>query len=235
MTSFRQCEGGVTSTAVLPTADGGSTPTPSLQTLSVEGCPVSDVRAFIEKHHYSKSIKGVTPSYCFKVLLAGQIVGAAIFGLPSMRETTEKYGEFGRFKLLELRRFVLIDDTPRNCESKSIAIMLRILKKRGVQRVLSYADPNYGHVGTIFRALGFTLLGQTPSINVVWYRDRRHSVGQIDQYRKWSTRSVNRYVNYHNKDAGLLPFAREVRDALKSGKAVKKREAGKFIYLKDLR
>jgi hypothetical protein len=193
------------------------------------------VRAFIEKHHYSKSIKGVTPSNCFKVLLAGQMVGAAIFGLPGMRETIEKYSEFGRFKLLELRRFVMIDDTPPNSESKSIAIMLRILKKHGVQRVLSYTDPNYGHVGTIYRAAGFTLLGQTPSINVVWYRDSRHPVGKIDQYRKWSTRSVNRYVNYQHKDAGLLPFAREVRDALKSGKAIKRKEAGKFIYVKDLR
>jgi hypothetical protein len=192
------------------------------------------VRAFIEKHHYSKSIKGVTPSNCFKVFLAGQMVGAAIFGLPGMRETIEKYGEFGRFKLLELRRFVMIDDAPRNSESKSIAIMLRILKKYGVQRVLSYADPNYGHVGTIYRATGFTLLGQTPSISVVLYRDRR-PIGKIDQYRKLSTRSVNRYVNYHHKDAGLLPSAREIRDALKSGKALKKKEAGKFVYVKDLR
>jgi hypothetical protein len=193
------------------------------------------VRAFIEQHHYSKSIKGVTPSHCFRVLLDGQMAGAAIFGLPSMRETIEKYGEFGRFKLVELRRFVMIDDAPRNSESKSIATMLRILKRYGVQRVLTYADPTYGHVGTIYRALGFTLLGQTPSINVVWYRDRRHSVGKIDQYRKWSTRSVNRYANYQNKDMGLLPFAREIRDALRSGKAVKKREVGKFVYVKDLR
>jgi hypothetical protein len=33
---------------------------------------------------------------------------------------------------------------------------------------------------------------------------------------------------------GLLPFAREVRDALESGKAIKRKEAGKFIYVKDL-
>jgi hypothetical protein len=161
-------------------------------------------------------------------------VGAAIFGRPGMRETIEKYSEFGKFKLVELRRFVMVDDTPRNSESKSIAIMLRILKRHGVQRVLRYADPNHGHVGTIYRALGFTLLGQTPSINVIWYRDSRYPITNINQYRKWSTRSVNRYVNYRKKDAGLRPFAREVRDALTSGKAVKRKEAGKFIYVKDL-
>ena len=234
MTGFRQCEGGVTSTAVLPTADGGSTPTSSLQSLAVEECTVADVRAFIEEHHYSKSIKGVTPSHCFKVLLAGRRVGAAIFGLPSMRETIEKYGEFGRFKLLELRRFVMIDDTPRNSESKSIGIMLKLLKKHGVKRVLSYADPNYGHVGTIYRATGFTLLAQTPSISVVLYRDPRR-IGKGDRGRKWSTRIINRYADYRHKDAGLLPSAREIREALTSGEAIKKKEVGKFVYVKDLR
>src|SRR5450759_5616666 len=100
-----QCEGSVTSTAVFPTAGGGSIPTPSLQSLIVDECPVADVRAFIEQHHYSKSIKGVTPSHCFKVTLDSQIVGAAIFGLPGMRDTLEKYSEFGKYKLVELRRF----------------------------------------------------------------------------------------------------------------------------------
>jgi hypothetical protein len=42
-------------------------------------------------------------------------------------------------------------------------------------------------------------------------------------------------ASYQHKDAGLRPFAREVRDALKTGKAIKRKEAGKFIYMKDLR
>jgi hypothetical protein len=154
-----QCEGSVTSTAVFPTAGGGSIPTPSIQSLIVDECPVADVRAFIEQHHYSKSIKGVTPSHCFKVTLDGQIVGAAIFGLPGMRETLEKYSEFGKYKLVELRRFCMIDDTPKHSESRSISIMLRALRKHGVQRVLSYADPTHGHVGMIYKALGFACLG----------------------------------------------------------------------------
>ena len=154
------CERGVTSTTVLPTVGGGSIPSRSLQALIVEECPAADVRAFIEQHHYSRSIKGVTPSHCFKITLDGQMVGAAIFGLPGMRETLEKYGEFGKYKLVELRRFCMIDDTPRNSESRTISIMLRALRKQGIQRVLSYADPTYGHVGTIYKALGFACLGQ---------------------------------------------------------------------------
>jgi hypothetical protein len=241
--SQREC--GVTSTTVFPTVDGGSIPSRSLQSLIVQACPVADVRAFIELHHYSKSIKGVTPSHCFKVILDGRIVGAAIFGLPGMRDTLEKYSEFGKYRLVELRRFCMIDDTPRNSESRSISIMLRALRKHGIQRVLSYADPNYGHVGTIYKALGFACLGQTPSCSVIIYKDRQVKRSSLHRYprnanqakvhfRKWSTRAVNRYANYQNKDLGLLPFAQEIRDALEAGRAYKKKEAGKFIYIRNL-
>jgi hypothetical protein len=178
-------------------------------------------------------------------MLAGRMVGAAIFGLPGMRETLEKYSEFGKYRLLELRRFCMIDDTPRNAESRSIAIMLRILKKQGIQRILSYADPNYGHSGTIYRALEFACLGQTPACSVIIYKDRnikrssldrryRFAIRAKDQFRKWSTRAVNRYANYQDKEAGLLPFAQEIREALATGRAYRKKEAGKFIYLKNL-
>ncbi len=219
---------------VYPTGDGGSTPTLSLQNLKVEECPIAEVRSFVEENHYSKSVSGVTPKYCFKVWLDDQIVGAAIFGLPGMRETIDKYSEQGKYNLVELRRFCMVDDTPRNAESKSIAIMLRILKKYGVQRVLSYADPNFGHVGTIYKALGFGLYGQTPAVSVVLYKSRSVKRSSLDRCRRWSTRGINRFKNYENKDAGLTPFAQEVRNALKTGEAVKKREAGKFIYIKDL-
>jgi hypothetical protein len=238
MTDIQQvCDDSLRVKPLAPTNDNGSIPISSLQSLIVEECPVADVRVFIEQHHYSKSIRGVTPSHCFKVTLYVQVVGAAIFGLPGMRETLEKYSEFGKYKLVELRRFCMIDDTPRNSESKSISVMLRALKKYGVQRVLSYADPTYGHVGTIYKALGFVCLGQTPSCSVIIYKDRqvkRSSLDRYPRYRKWSTRAVNRYANYQNKDLGLLPFAQEIRNALKSGAATKRREAGKFIYIKNL-
>jgi hypothetical protein len=150
-----------------------------------------------------------------------------------MRESIAKYSEQGKYNLVELRRFCMINDTPRNAESKVLAVMFRTLRKQGVQRILSYADPNFGHVGTIYRALGFALLGQSAAVSVVLYKDRVVKPSS-HRCRRWSTRAINRFKNYENKDAGLTPFAQEVRDALKSGEAIKRREAGKFIYLKDL-
>jgi hypothetical protein len=191
--------------------------------LRVTECEMNEVSAFVEEHHYSHSVKGVTPSFCFRVDWDGELIGAAIFGRPAMKETIDKYSEGGRLHLVELRRFCLIDETPDHAEGKVLGIMLRELKKRGVDRVLSYSDPNYGHTGIIYRGTGFRYLGQTSSINVILW-----------QGRKWSTRSVNRYKNHMRKDLGLRSSTHMLRDALERGEAVIKRELGKFIYLKHL-
>lgn len=233
------CEGSLTAEqAAHQSSGGGSNPTPSLQNLRVEECPLADVRQFIESHHYSKSVKGVTPAYSFKVTLDGRLVGAAIFGLPAMKETREKYSEFGKCRLLELRRFVMVDDTPRNSESRSIAVMLKILKKHGIERILSYADPAHGHVGTIYKALGFVCLGQTSLGSHIIYKNvavhHRNNNREKDTNRRWSTRGINRYTDYRNKEQGLRTFTHEIRNALASGDAYYEKEPRKFIYLKDL-
>ncbi len=203
-------------------ASSGSNPTSSLQSFRVTECPKSDVAYFIEEHHYSKNVKGVTASVCFRVDRDGELVGAAIFGLPAMKETLDKYSEHGKLNLLELRRLCLIDDTPKCTESMVLGVMLRKLAKRGVDRILSYADPNRGHYGTSYRGAGFRCLGQTTPITEIWW-----------QGRKWSTRNVNHYIN-DDKSLGLREDTLELRGALKSGEAVKVRGAGKFIFVKDL-
>jgi len=196
----------------------------TLDKLQVSECPISDIRDFVQRHHYSKSVKGITPTQCFRVDHEGVLVGAAIFGIPAMREAIRKYSEDGKVKMVELRRLCFVDEAPRNSESMTLARMFRHLKKSDVQRILSYSDPNYGHVGTIYKAIGFRLLGQTPPIRVIWYRDR-----------KWSTRSINRYKSWQDKSKGLRSSTEELRTALESGDAVLRTERGKFIYLLDLR
>jgi hypothetical protein len=200
----------------------------------IEEVGLADVREFVETHHYSKSVAGLTPSYCFRIMFQDRMFGVAIFGIPAMKQTIDCYGENGTVNMVELRRFVMIDEAPRNSESYCLSRMFRTLKKKGVERILSYSDPNYGHVGTIYKAVGFRCLGQTSPINVVWYRDRKVRPRNYDQYRKWSTRSINRYQNYQDKSTGLFPYAQELRTALLEGTAVRKREAGKFIYVLDL-
>ena len=203
----------------------------SLASLQIQQCLLSDVKEFVEHWHYSKSVKGLGGGIVYRVwrylpittqLLrqAGKVetVGAAIFGTPAMVQQVKKYSENGRFTVTELRRFVMIDDTPRCAEGYVLGEMLRRLRQQGVQRVLSYSDPSYGHNGVIYRGLGFQHLGMTPPTKIVWYKGEHYS-----------HRSLNRC------DGGKIGgIAKKLKRALASGTAKIQMEAGKYIYLKTL-
>jgi hypothetical protein len=143
-----------------------------------------------------------------------EVVGAAIFGNPAGMGVLKKYSEDGKFRTTELRRFVLTDECPRNSESRLLAVMLRMLKKRGVQRVLSYADPSEGHTGVIYKATGFKLLGQTSKRKHVMWKGKKYPDRNIHQTH--------------------FPYHQELRQALETGEATRVEVQGKFIYVKDL-
>ena len=195
--------------AASPLSSGGSIPTPSLQSLRVRPCHVHEIQGVIEQHHYSHSIFGVTTDYCYAVMHSGVVVGGAIFGKPAAYNVARKYGN----NLTELRRFVLIDECPRNSESRVIGVMLRDLRAdAGIQRVLSYADPAHGHEGVIYRACGFKYMGLSAKRKHVMWKGKKYPDRNIHQ------------VNF--------PFHKELRAALADGSATRVEIPGKHIYLK---
>lgn len=194
-------------------SNGGSIPTSSLQ-FKITECPLLDIKEFIEKTHYSHSVFGVTPEFCFSVKQNNKIVGGAIFGKPGGMGVLKKYSENGKFRTTELRRFVLADDCPRNSESRVIGIILRLLTKKGLQRILSYADPNAGHTGVIYKATGFRLLGKTSKRKHVMWKGKKYPDRNIHQTH--------------------FPYHKELRKALETGEAKRFEIPGKFIYVRDL-
>lgn len=107
---------------------------------------------FCRVWHYSKSCP---PGKLYFGLYEGDdLRGVIFYGVPAMRFQSSCYDVD-----IELRRLCCIDDTPKNTESYFIGRTLRILKKLGYRRVLSLADPTFGHVGTIYRASNFTYMG----------------------------------------------------------------------------
>jgi hypothetical protein len=189
----------------------GSIPSPTLHSLRVDACAVSEIQSVIERVHYSHSIFGVTVSQCYAVRAHGEIVGGAIFGLPAGLGVARKYGAEG---LVELRRFVLTDECPRNSESRTLAIMLRDLSRKGFRRVLSYADPAHGHRGVIYAALVFTYRGTTSKRKHVMWKGKKYPDRNIHQ------------TNF--------PFHLELRAALADGSATRVEIPGKHIWLRDL-
>lgn len=113
----------------------------------------------------------------------------------------EKYSD--RFDgFIELRRLVLIDDTPRNSESFFIGKTLKwLVKNTDIDTVVSYAYPNYGHEGTVYKASNFVLSGKTSPGRVI-----------ILNGKKYHDKAIR--TKYKGE---LKPFAKRLKDALESG------------------
>ena len=120
---------------------------------TIQNISFSECKAFCAEWHYSGSCP--PGKYYFGLFRAAKLIGVMCYGFPAMRHQKTCYNAD-----IELRRLCCIDDTPKNTESFFIGGTLRQLKKLGVRRVLSLADPNHGHQGIIYKASNFTLLGE---------------------------------------------------------------------------
>lgn len=184
----------------------------------VQKCNREDVVSFVEHWHYSHSINGLMISVCFRLLCDGEMIGACIFGKLGMANAWKKYGE-SEDEVIELRRLCCIDNTPKNTESYFIGHCLRWLKENtAIKTVVSYADPNHGHQGTIYRASNFQYKGLTS--------DGRVIIMDGKQYHDKAIRT-----KYNGE---LKPFAKRLSDALESGEAHYEKQEGKHIYLYSL-
>jgi len=121
--------------------------------------------------------------------------------------------------VIELRRLCCVDDTPKNTESYFIGRSLKLLESdwmKGI--VVSYADKEYGHNGTIYKASNFTMVGEVAGAKVIIYNGK--------QYHDKAIRT-----KYKGQ---LKPFAKRIKDALDSGDAYYKKTAGKYTYIYQL-
>ena len=186
----------------------------SVKDFSVVHCERSEVKDFIEKWHYSKSINGLMSDYCFKLMDGNRMIGAMIYGRFAMANVWKKYGESPE-ETIELRRLCCIDDTPKNTESYFIGRTLRWLKKNTqIKTVVSYADPEYGHEGVIYQASNFIKAGKTSNGKVIMHNGK-----------KYHDKAIR--TKYKGE---LKPFAVRLREALESGDAFYKKTEGKYIY-----
>jgi len=181
---------------------------------TVELCERKELTDFIEKWHYSKSINGVRSTYCFKLLDGDEMIGAAIFGGMGMANTWKKFGE-NESDIIELRRLCCIDETEKNAESFFIGKCIRWLRNNtDIKVIVSYADPNYGHSGVIYKATNFEYHGVGADSRMIKHGDR--------YYHDKSIRTM-----YKGK---LKPYAIRLREALESGEAYYLKRAGKHCY-----
>ncbi|WP_051275799.1 XF1762 family protein [Desulfovirgula thermocuniculi] len=130
-------------------------PPPSAKHLEMRPVPYRIAQAFVERHHYL----GYAPPgarACLGVWYGDRLVGVLVFGRPSARLEDQRH-------TLELTRMVLLDECPRNSESRALALAVKWVRRNmpGIRRLIAYADPGRGHQGTVYRAAGWRLVGRT--------------------------------------------------------------------------
>ena len=176
-----------------------------------------ETKQFIKRWHYSKSARSQKQKHVFKLVdMNDQLVGVAIYGSPMSRH-------HNKANRIELRRLCLIDDTPKNTESYFISKTLKWLSRyTDYTQVISFADPNHGHQGTIYKASNFQYDGLEANGNprIVQYGDKQYHTRQY--YAK-------------NKDGTYQEHALELQAAVASGEAKILKQERKHKYIYDLR
>ena len=126
----------------------------------------STVRTFLKKWHYSDYVN-IQAKHTFTMYRPGkfgmpELIGVCIYTRPAGPSAAQKYHPQNPDRVLELRRLCLVDDTPKNAESFFVGHTLRWLSKNtDWEFVLSYADENQNHKGTIYKASNFEYIGLT--------------------------------------------------------------------------
>ena len=181
----------------------------------VEPCSRSEIVDFVETHHYSKNMNGLHISYCFKLMDGDTMIGAMVYGSLGMLGVAEKYNP-NPSKILELKRLVCIDDTPKNTESYFIGWTLRWLQRNtDLEMIISYADKTFGHEGVVYKATNFEYMGETSAGRVIMWNGRRYHGKTLR--------------NKHN--GKLKPVAIELKNALDDGSAQYVETLTKNIYI----
>src|SRR5436853_65927 len=94
-----------------------------LKRLEVREVPLAEVRALIEREHYSRSCPAVA-SHAFGVYLGRQLVGAVVVTNGSSR-AHRLLGAAGPQHVVTLSRLWLSDRLPRNAESRVLGVIVR--------------------------------------------------------------------------------------------------------------
>lgn len=138
--------------------------------------PERAARAFVERHHYSRSFPAARLSvglYRKRGVSCSELVGVAVFSVPMQNRCIPHYTGLTPEEGVELGRFVLREEVAYNGESWFLSRAFRALRQeRQVHAVLSYADPlerrteegvltKPAHQGQIYRAVNAHFAGRS--------------------------------------------------------------------------
>lgn len=179
-----------------------------------------EIKTFIEFWHYSESARSMKQEHIFTLVNKSnnKLIGVCVFGQPISRNAYKIYGN----SLIELRKLCLIDKTPKNTESYFIGAAIRWLKRNTKYKtILSYSDPNMGHVGTIYKASNFEYKGFTTNNTCFIY--------------EYKGKTYHKRQVYQKKNGKYLKSAKELQELLKDWTLKKHPQMPKLAYIYKLK
>lgn len=182
--------------------------------LRLDWCSHEAAKYAVEHWHYSESLP-TPPLVKVGVWEEDVFIGCVLFSRGANNNLGSPYG-LETTEVCELTRVAL--NSHKTPVSKIVAVALRFLRKNspGLRLIVSYADPNQGHIGTIYQAGGWVYVGQTPP-----------SYKYIDRNgREWHQRQVSK--------SGVKPQYGEMRRVAKIDECTKVPQLGKYRYLYPL-
>lgn len=107
--------------------------------------------------HYLKRQAPCSSAFGLYCKTCKMICGIIIYGTPSSSSLREGIcGKEEKDNVIELTRLWIKDGTPTNTESYLIG---NTLKKSGKEIIVSYAEPDQGHIGIVYQATNWIYTG----------------------------------------------------------------------------
>jgi hypothetical protein len=128
----------------------------------VRDCPLADAQALVREHHYARGGSSGRV-YCHGLYhkLSDLLVGVA-WWIPPTRDAAMFVNRENWQKVLALTRMVMVPGAPANACSFLLSRSVKAIRKEGrYVTLLTYADQGEGHTGHVYRASGWTYLGET--------------------------------------------------------------------------
>ena len=219
-----------------------STPSPSIQGLSVECSTLAQVRPLIEDGHYLGKVHNRGRVAFALVSPEGELIGAALFGQPS-RETiavslwkceNEEDRKFAVLASMELTRFYTLDGLHPDAGTWFLGRAVKELRggcppcSPNTEMLVAYSDPIAQHHGGLYQAASWLYTGQSGSDHY-HYEDAQGA--RVSKQTPWQYAKKERLAG--TAPAGERPADGERRVAKDRG-WVKVKDLPKYRYVKPL-
>lgn len=187
----------------------------SKQALMVDWCSHDAAKYAVEKWHYSKRMPK-SKLVKLGVWENGLFIGVVIFGVGATSDLCKRFG-VQRTEGCELVRVALTRHLSQ--VTRIVAIALKMLRKRcpGLKIVVSFADPEQGHIGGIYQGGNWIYTGQSQASDEYIYMGRRWQGRSFRNKYKGMERSPDvTIVKGSSKHRYVLPLTVDMRKRLET-------------------